>query len=129
VTLDPDATLAELEPPGWADPDFPSPLVARIRALAHVPLRELTTDDLQLLLRQRRALGTVVPLALARLAADPFVEDDGFPGALLLAVAHVAGREPTVRARLAAALARLDELEDDDRAELEPALRAAYEAS
>ena len=131
-----DPTLDELEGPGWSDPNFPSAMVQRIRALGRIPLREFTAEDYRLIITQQRALSTLVPLALELLQTEPFAEGDYHPGDLLLAVinvnpqfwlAHSDLRSKEKRV-LAAAIARLDELEEEDRADTEPQLRAAYEA-
>jgi hypothetical protein len=131
-----DETLDELEGPAWADPDDPSPIVQRIRALGRMPLREFTPEDYRVVITQQRALGTLVPLALELLEAEPFAEGDLYCGDLLVAVARLTPgfwsehKQLAVRLRriLAAALSRLGEVDDDDRLDLEPQLRAAYEA-
>jgi hypothetical protein len=133
--MDPDATLNELEGPGWADPDYPSPMVQRIRALGQIPLREFAAEDYRLIITQQRALATLVPLALELLEAEPFAEGDLYAGDLLAAVANVRVEfweaQPDLRTRakraLAAAISRLDELEDSDRQLLEPQVRSGYD--
>jgi hypothetical protein len=133
--MDPDATLNELEDAGWADPELDSPLVKRIRALGQIPLREFTAEDYRLIITQQRALATLVPLALELLESDPFAEGDLYIGDLLLAVARVRAAfwavNPDVRARakrvLAAAIARIGELDDDERSLLESEIRAKYD--
>ena len=130
-----DPTLDELEGPGWSDPDYPSPMVQRIRALGRVPLREFTVEDYRLVITQHRALGTLVPLALDLLQTDPFGEGDLGAGDLLLAVINVDPQfwevHPDVRSHarrvLGGAIARLDELDEEDREDTEPQLRTAYE--
>jgi hypothetical protein len=131
-----DLTLDDMEGPSWADPDFPSPMVQRIRALGRVPLREFTADDFRLIITQQRALGTLIPLALDLLQEQPLLEATYYPGDLLNAVATVddnfwlAHSELRARAKriLAGAIAQLDTLEEDDREETELVLRAAYES-
>jgi hypothetical protein len=130
-----DLTLDELEGPSWADPDYPSPMVQRIRALGRVPLREFTADDFRLIITQQRALGTLIPLALDLLQEQPLVEATYYPGDLMVAVARVDDNfwlaHPELRARakriLAGAIARMDGSDEDDRDESQLALRAAYE--
>ena len=131
-----DLALDDVEGPGWADPDYPSPMVQRIRALGRVPLREFTADDFRLIITQQRALGTLIPLALDLLQEQPLLEATYYPGDLLMAVAKVGDTfwraHPDFRDRakriLAGAIAQLDTLDEDDREESEPMLRAAYEA-
>jgi len=133
--MDSDATLNELEGPRWADPNYPSPMVQRIRALGQIPLREFTAEDYRLIITQQRALATLVPLALELLEAEPFAEGDLYAGDLLAAVVNIPPEfwevQPDLRARvkrvLAAAISRLDELEDFDRELVEPKVRAGYD--
>ena len=133
--MDPDATLNELEGPAWAEPAFDSPMVKRIRALGQVPLREFMPEDYRLIISQQRALNTLVPSALDLLESDPFVEGDFYVGDLLVAVAKIQpefwSANPSLRARakhvLAAAIARLGELDEIDRSTLEDGIRAKYD--
>ena len=55
-----------------------------------MPLTELSVEDLRLLIAQRIGLRFVVPLALERLAVDPLVGGDFYPGDLLTVVLRVA---------------------------------------
>jgi hypothetical protein len=67
------------------------------------PLRQLGAAELRLLLTQGRGLAWVVPLALERLLAEPFVAADDGPGALLAALLTVEPErwDPAWRDRLA----------------------------
>jgi hypothetical protein len=121
------STLNELEGSEWADPDYPSSMVQRIRSLGGIPLREWSTDDLRLVIGQKRALASLLPIALDLLETDPFESGEYYAGDLLIAVAAAAPDDPRVKRLLAAALARLDELDDEDRETVEPLLREAYD--
>ena len=129
MEIDLNQTLLDLEREKWSDPTIVwTPLTRRIRDLARIPLREFTVEDLRLLIGQERALDTLLPLALGELKKDPFAEGDMYVGDLLMTVlrepkAPKAGLKPIV----ATALARLGELDEVDRQELEPQLRQAYE--
>jgi hypothetical protein len=57
-----------------------------------VPLRELSTEDLRLLIGQRIGLARLLPLALARLSDDPFASGDYHEGDLLKNVLDVPDR-------------------------------------
>lgn len=81
-------TLRELEGPTWADPDYPSPMVQRIRALGSVPIRDFTLEDLRLVIGQRRGLQYLIPLALERLEENPLAEGDIYRGDLLMSLSH-----------------------------------------
>ena len=129
MEIDLNQTLLDLEREKWSDPTIVwTPLTRRTRDLARIPLREFTVEDLRLLIGQERALDTLLPLALGELKKDPFAEGDMYVGDLLMTVlrepkAPKAGLKPIV----ATALARLGELDEVDRQELEPQLRQAYE--
>jgi CDI immunity proteins len=125
--MDLNATLDELEATGWCGPQVDSPMVERIHFLGRVPLRELTTEDVRLILGQNRAVKSLLPLALDLLSADPFAEGDHYPGDLLLVVARVAPGDDRIKKLLATAIARLDELDEIDRDLLETRLREAYD--
>ena len=78
-----DKNLAELEANVWPEPDFDSHLVRECHRLRMVPLRELTVENLRIMIGQQIGLPYLVPLALEHLEADPFVEGDYYPGDLL----------------------------------------------
>ncbi|MGI3784368.1 MAG: contact-dependent growth inhibition system immunity protein [Janthinobacterium lividum] len=65
-------TLEEIEAQPWDDPPAnASSLVARSYGLRRVPLVELGTEDLRILLGQSIGAPTLVPFALRMLADDP----------------------------------------------------------
>ena len=64
------AELNALGPHGDAD----SHIGEQIRALAHKPLRELSSEDLAFLLRQSAGLQFIMPVALERLHLHPLTE-------------------------------------------------------
>ncbi len=80
-------TLDSVDPPAWrpAPPDA-TPLIKRCHELRTKPLRDLTVEDLRILIVQQIALRRLVPLALDRLRLDPLVEADCYPGDLLASV-------------------------------------------
>jgi hypothetical protein len=129
VEIDLNQTLLDLEREKWSDPTIVwTPLTQRIRDLARIPLREFTVEDLRLLIGQERALETLLPLALEELRKDPFAEGDMYVGDLLMTVLREAKAPKSELKRIVAtAIARLGELDDVDREELEPQLRQAYE--
>ena len=77
-------TLDTVDPPAWgpAPPDATF-LVKRCHELRTKPLRDLTVDDLRIMIGQQIALKRLVPLALDRLRVDPLVEGDFYAGDLL----------------------------------------------
>ena len=82
-------TLTELEGKDWGPPAYDSFLASECHRLRHVPLRELTVEQLRLLISQHMSLAYTVPLALEYLAADTMVSGDLYPGDLLQAVKRV----------------------------------------
>jgi hypothetical protein len=133
--LNPDANLEELEGPGWGGAGYPSALSERIHALGRMPLREFTEEDCRLILGQQLALGTLAPLAMDLLEADPFAEGDLYPGDLLVTLTRISSEfwasNPELRGRarrlLASAIAKLSDLDIEDQQGLRADLEAAYE--
>lgn len=82
-------TLTQLERDDWGAPPYDSFLVTQCHRLRHVPLRELTVENLRMLIGQHTSLAYTVPLALEHLCADPMVGGDMYPGDLLKAVQRV----------------------------------------
>ncbi len=79
-------SLAELDAAGEA-PSYAGPaLEKRWTQLQLLPLRKLDAAALLLLIRQGAGLPYAVPLAMQRLADDPFQQAGEFPADLLVAV-------------------------------------------
>src|SRR5215831_6025809 len=101
-------SLKELE--GTADPttggeDWPSALVSTCKRLYEKPLKDFTTEDLRIMIGQQIGLEFLVPIALERLAENPFAEGDFYPGDLLMTLLRLpAGywhKQPDLRWELA----------------------------
>ena len=71
----------------WSAPEHPSHVVTRCHALRKVPLEDLGTEDLRLLIAQAIGLRHLLPLAVSLLEDNPYAEGDFYPGDLLEAVA------------------------------------------
>lgn len=82
-------TLTSLENKDWGPPTDESHLVTECHRLRHVPLKDLSTEDLRLLIGQEIGLPFLVPLALEQLAENPWTEGHMYPGDLLKAVATI----------------------------------------
>jgi hypothetical protein len=73
----------------WERPDeepegvYISGLVSECLRLRLVPLRDFTAANLHILIGQKIALDYLVPMALVRLASNPWLEARFFPGDLL----------------------------------------------
>ena len=84
-------TLTQLERDDWGPPPYDSFLVTECHRLRNVPLRELTVENLRMLIGQDISLPFTVPLALEHLSNDPMVSGDLYPGDLLNAVCGITG--------------------------------------
>ncbi|HRF78924.1 MAG TPA: contact-dependent growth inhibition system immunity protein [Flavobacteriales bacterium] len=82
-------TLTTLENKDWGPPTAESHLVTECHRLRHAPLKDLTTEDLRLLIGQEIGLPFLVPLALDHLSENPWAEGHMYPGDLLKAVVAV----------------------------------------
>lgn len=100
-------SLAALEGLDIAKGAYGGPRVARLSRTLRVPLDALAPSEVRFLLAERRALGRVIPLALERLAADPWLAADGAPGDLLLTLLAAADHAWTPDAPWAAPLRSL----------------------
>jgi hypothetical protein len=78
--------LAELDPETWAPESLDESAWPVARRCAHKPLRRLTPAELRALVQHGLALRHVVPVAVDKLAGDPFLTAQDYPGDLLTAV-------------------------------------------
>ena len=87
---------------------YGGPRVARLSRALLTPIDALSLAELRYLLSERRGIAHLIPAALARLEADPFVRADAHAGDLLvttLAAADAAWDDaPSWRPRLRAIL-------------------------
>ncbi len=111
-------TIEDREGERWpSPPPDASPMVRRCHELRRMPLRQLSVEDLRVLISQNVGLATTLPMALGMLRDRPLLEGDLYPGDLLVAVL----RRPTDDWRgnrtladlLREALARLDPQDPD----------------
>lgn len=80
-------SLAELDSDAWQDADLDDPEIAALaRRVATKPLRRLEGGELLPLLRRGLSLDFAVPLAMAKLEDDPFLQASGYTGDLLVAL-------------------------------------------
>jgi hypothetical protein len=113
VTHDPGTTIESLERESWPDPaEDASTLVRRVHTLRRTPTAELTPEDLRVLVGQRVGLDAVLPIALERLAEDPLVAGDYYPGDLIAALVGLGPEfwdtRPAWRTRLVTAIGAID---------------------
>jgi hypothetical protein len=115
-------SLQELEQDDWGEPEYSSHLVQTCHRLRQVPLEDFATEDLRIMIGQQFSLPFLVPLALEKLAENPLVEGDYYPGDLLKVVLQIPeefwGVHPDLRNALRRIVVQTKELlasaEDDD---------------
>src|SRR3954470_18826419 len=101
MALDTRKSLQQLNGRDWGARAQDARVETECRRLRRVPLASLTVEDLRLLIGLAIGLEYLVPLALERLAEEPFVAGDLYPGDLLHAVLTIPAtfwaRKPEVR--------------------------------
>lgn len=135
--IDTNKSLEQLENEFWGDADADAThTVSECHRLRRVPLQDLSTGDLRLLIGQDISLQRLVPLALARIETDPFIEGSYYPGDLLIGLLRSDSsfwqRHPEYCRRLLAVAARATDeasVGDSERLEFSDAelLISAYE--
>jgi hypothetical protein len=78
-----DKSLQELEQSDWGAPPYDSYLVTTVHRLRRIALRDLSVEDLRIMIGQSIGLSYLVPLALQQLRKNPLAEGDFYPGDLL----------------------------------------------
>jgi hypothetical protein len=89
TSFDRTKTLQELEGQDWGEPTFGSSLVTTCHRLRRKRLDDFNVEDLRIMIGQKIGLPFLVPIALERLAVDPLVDGDFYPGDLLAMVLQV----------------------------------------
>lgn len=124
-------TLEALEKDRWDEPDFKSHLVTECHRLRKVPIGEFSTENLRIMIGQGFGLPFLVPIALERLAANPFLSGDFYPGDLLLSVVKVDSKfwqdNPRLMAELQDVMGQVDRLAEFTRDDLMPAWQAHFQ--
>ena len=87
--MDNSKTLEVLEDDIWGAPEFNSLLVTTCHKLRKIPLKDLTPDNLRMLIGQEIGLIYLIPLALDLLENNLLVSGDMYDGDLLCAVTSV----------------------------------------
>jgi hypothetical protein len=126
----PNSSIEELEGDRWAEPNFDSHLVRESHRLRKLQLRLFTVENLRIMLGQDIGSRYLVPIALERLEADPFVAGDFYPGDLLCSVLSLPQEfwtaNPELRKRVAAVAARAIDLAIANDEVPEKAIRKAH---
>ena len=92
TSFDRTKSLQELEGVNWGDAPDPSYLHTTCYRLRRKPLADFTVENLRIMIGQGIGLPYLIPLALEKLAEDPFPSGDLYPGDLLHSVLRVSPR-------------------------------------
>ncbi|MFT3793199.1 contact-dependent growth inhibition system immunity protein [Flavobacterium sp.] len=82
----PHKTLESLEKKIWPADQGESHLITTCLALRKKQLKDFTTEDLRIMIRQEIGLEYLIPMAIEVLSLDLFAEGDLYPGDLLSSV-------------------------------------------
>ena len=93
MNLDVTKTLEELDGEVWEDPGETTKLIRTCHELRKVPLKDITADQLRLMIGQRISLEHLIPIALKILAKDPFIQATFYRGDLLVYVLNNTNEE------------------------------------
>ena len=86
IEIDLSKSLEEIEDNYWGEPEFLSSLVINCHKNRKIPLKELTPDQIRLLLGQDIGTKYLLPLALNILKENPYIECTYYPCDLLLLI-------------------------------------------
>lgn len=84
--MEKDKTIEDLENDVWKEINFPTSLVERCYYLRKKKIKDLSNDELRLLIGQNIGLKFIVPVAFQILEEEILVEATYYPGDLLLSV-------------------------------------------
>jgi|SRR5688572_17914263 len=87
--IDETKTLEQLENDIWIGSDFPTGLVEKCYRYRKIPIKDLTIEQLRLLIGQNFGLPFLIPKAIKYLEKDLFAEGNLYPGDLLNSVLSV----------------------------------------
>ena len=76
-------SLQELEGDDWGEPTYPSYVVTTCHTMRRKPLRDVTTEELRLVIGQGFSLDYLMPMAIAKLEENPLADGDFYEGDLL----------------------------------------------
>ena len=87
--IDYSKSLEQLEKDYWDKPDYDSYVVTTCHSMRKKPLKDVTVEELRLVIGQGFSLGYLMPMAIDVLATDILAEGDLYEGDLLSNVVSV----------------------------------------
>jgi len=106
MQIDRSKSLQQLEIDDWGEPECDDPLITEPYRLHRVPLRDLTVEDLRMMIAMGIGLEYLIPTSLERLHDHPFAWSSPYPCDLLVTVLAVERRfwqgHPDLREQVAA---------------------------
>lgn len=130
MIADLDRTLEDLENERWGTPEIESHLVTECHRLRKIPLSEFTTENLRIMIGQGLSLQHLMPVALSKLADNPFAEGDFFAGDLLQTVLRTEWMfwegHPDLFAQLQAIMSEVEQRLEFAKRELLPAWQSFF---
>lgn len=84
--IDENKSIEDLTKDYWKDTDFSSSLVAQCYEYRKIPLKDLTIEQIRLLIGQNIGLDYLIPKAIVMLKINILAEGDFYPGDLLKVV-------------------------------------------
>ncbi|MFI6040585.1 contact-dependent growth inhibition system immunity protein [Nocardia sp. NPDC051321] len=101
-------SVEQIEETSWPDPPADATrLIKTVHALRRKPIRELTPEDLRVLIRQHEGIQALLPRALDLLTQDPLTEGDYYPGDLLVAILEIPSNNWSKNSPPAASIAEI----------------------
>lgn len=85
-TVDYSKSLEELENDYWGKPEFESYVVKTCHSMRKKPLKEITVEELRLVIGQGFSLQYLIPMAIELLKSNILAEGDLYEGDLLTSV-------------------------------------------
>ncbi len=89
INFDANLSLEQLEDDYWGEPTYSSGLVIGCHKYRKVPVNQLGSEGLRLLIGQKIGLEYLVPIAISMLAENPWIRGDYYHGDLLQNVLRI----------------------------------------
>ena len=87
--MDRSKSIEQLERNIWSEPDVKTSLIVKCHQLRKIPIKDLSIEDLRILIGQQIGLKFILPVALEIVEENPFVGGDMYAGDLLFAIGSI----------------------------------------